>query len=282
MKSIVDTVMGSYPELSGRERLVADFILGAPGEVSAYGAAELARIVGVSPSTVTRFVKRVGFDRYEQLRRATRDARDWGSPLYIAPRLHGAGPGKNGASIGNFFDNEISVLHATLGKLDPGELEQVTNALTRARKLCFMGFRNSYFFAAYAQWQFIQFRSNTGLMPRSGETMAERIAGLGEGDVVIAICVRRIVAEMERLLEAVADTGAELVLITDPSARVASPAARWRIACEVENPNVFDSYAGVLSVIRFLAFQTFLKSGRAGREHMQRIEACHEELAAFA
>ena len=54
VKSIVDTVQDAYSELSGRERLVADFILGAPGEVGAYGASELARLVGVSPSTVTR------------------------------------------------------------------------------------------------------------------------------------------------------------------------------------------------------------------------------------
>ncbi len=282
VKSIVDTVQDAYSELSGRERLVADFILGAPGEVGAYGASELARLVGVSPSTVTRFVKRIGFARYEQMRRAARDARAWGSPLYIAPHMPAADPGTTGASIGRFFDHEMSVLQATRDGFAPGELEDLARTLNRARKLYFMGFRNSYFFAAYAQWQFIQFRANTWLMPQAGETMAERIADLGEGDVVLVIGVRRVVAEMEGLIKAVADTLADLAPITDPSARIACPGARWTITCEVENPGVFDSYSGTLAVIRFLAFQTFLNSGKAGRKRMQRIEACHEELAEFA
>ena len=86
-KSIVDQVRKAYTGLSERERLVADFVLAAPGEVSVYGASELAELLGVSASTVTRFVQRTDFTNYEEMRRSARAARTWGSPLFTAARL---------------------------------------------------------------------------------------------------------------------------------------------------------------------------------------------------
>ena len=93
-KSIVDLVHKAYPNLSDRERLVADFVLAAPGEISVYGASELARLIGVSASTVTRFVQRTEFSNYEDMRRSAREARTWGSPLFTASQAADVcGPG---------------------------------------------------------------------------------------------------------------------------------------------------------------------------------------------
>ena len=70
LKSLVESVQGAYPELSGRERRVAELVLESPGDICMYPASELARLAGVSNSTVTRFVRRVGFDSYEEMRRS--------------------------------------------------------------------------------------------------------------------------------------------------------------------------------------------------------------------
>ena len=119
------------------------------------------------------------------------------------------------------------------------------------------------------------------MIPGPGETVAERIADLGEGDVVLVVGVRRIVGILKRYLEAISNTGAAVLLIIDPSARGIPAFARWTIACPVENPHIFDSYAGVLAVLRLLAYETFDKTGKSGRDYMQQIEARHEELAEF-
>ena len=38
---------------------------------------------------------------------------------------------------------------------------------------------------------------------------------------------------------------------------------------------------GVLAVIRLLAFETFRKAAKAGREYLEKIETQHEVLAEF-
>ncbi|MHC4222102.1 MAG: hypothetical protein ACYST9_06740 [Planctomycetota bacterium] len=79
--------------------------------------------------------------------------------------------------------------------------------------------------------------------------------------MVVVIGIRRIVSKIKRYLEVLRQNNVRILLITDPSARVAPAYAQWTIACPVENPHVFDSYTGVLAVIRLLAFEAFRKSG---------------------
>ena len=281
LKSIVESIHKAYETLSARERVVADMVLESPGDISMYPASELARLAGVSNSTVTRFVQRTDFESYEEMRVAAREARNWGSPLFLASQ-ESTGPGlKDNDLIAAFAEHEIAILKHAIADLAPAKLDEITSALLEARNLGFMGFRNSHYFAGYARWQFIQFRERTRLIPGPGETVAERIADLGPDDVVIVVGIRRIVGKLRRYLEAMSDRGVRVLLITDPSARVTPVYARWTITCPVETPHVFDSYSGVLAVIRLLAFETFRKAAKAGREYLEKIETQHEVLAEF-
>ncbi|MEF2548091.1 MurR/RpiR family transcriptional regulator [Aurantimonas sp. E1-2-R+4] len=281
MKPFVESIHRSYESLSSRERQVADLVLESPGEVSMYPASELAKLAGVSNSTVTRFVQRIGFDNYDDMRVAAREARNWGSPLFLAS---GRSPESGDAPadpIARFAEQEMATVRLALEGLDPARLDEIAAALWQARNLGFMGFRNSHYFAGYARWQFIQFRERTRLIPGAGETVAERIADLGPDDVVLVVAIRRIVGKLKRYLEALSGRGVKVLLITDPSARVTPAYARWTIVCPVESSYPLDCYSGVLAVIRLLALETFKKSGKPGRDYLEKIEAQHEILGEF-
>jgi DNA-binding MurR/RpiR family transcriptional regulator len=279
-KSLVNLIHQAYPGLTSGERKVADLVLEFPGELAAYAASELAELAGVSNATVTRFVKRLGFGNYEAARRASRDARDWGSPLFLASKASET-EAQDGDLIKRFADEETALLNATLAGLTPELVDDVTTALAGAKRLYFFGFRNSHYLAAYARWQFIQFRRNVHLFPGAGETLGERIADLGPGDIVVIVGVRRLVAKLRRYTQAIQATGADILLLTDPSARITPAYARWTVICTVENPHIFDCYSGPLCVLRLLAFETFQKLGSAGRKHLQEIERHHETLGEF-
>lgn len=272
----VAAIHKSYEGLSSREKEVADFILNAPGDLSMYPGSELAERVGVSNSTITRFVKRVGFDSYEDMRRAAREARQAGSPLFVAAReTSDSSPNK----LLHFADIETACVHAALADLGLEKLDEIAEALASAREVGFMGFRNSHFLASYARRLVFQFRAGTRLIPSSpGESIAERIADLGPEDVVVVVALRRILAPMRSYVEAVRQTGAKILLISDPSVRILPSIVDWSVICPVETPHVFDSYSGPMAVLRLLAFEAFKKSGTQGRAYLSRIEAGHELL----
>ncbi len=83
----------------------------------------------------------------------------------------------------------------SLARLDPETIDEITTRLREAPNLSFPGLRNSHFFAICARWQFIQFRAKTRQLPGAGETIAERIADLGPGDMVMVVPVRRLVGK---------------------------------------------------------------------------------------
>lgn len=278
--SLSSAIHQAYESLSKNERLIADLVLESPGQVCLLSASELANAAGVSNSTVTRFVHRTGFDSYEHMRQLARESRRWGSPLFMAPATAPL-DNEQGDLIQRFLQHEKAVLKDSLNSLSLEQLDEITTALLDARNLGFMGFRNSHYFASYARWQFIQFRERTRLIPGPGETVAERIADLGPEDVVVVVGIRRIVGKLKRYLETLSDSGVRVLLLTDPSARVTPAYARWTITCPVDTPHVFDCYAGVLAVIRLLAYETFMKSGSSGRKYLENIEIRHERLGEF-
>lgn len=279
LKSFVDAIHNAYDGLSAREQQLADFILESPGEISVYPASELARLVGVSNSTVSRFVQRVGFGSYDEMRIAAREARNWGSPLFLAQRDEAGAEG--GDLVASFAEYEAAAMRRALDALPAARVEELARALAGARRLGCLGFRNSHYFAAYARWQFIQFRPDVRLLPGAGETLAEGLADFGPDDIVVVIGVRRLVGAVGRAVKTLSDRGVPVLLIADPSARGMPALARWHVTCPVENPHVLDSYAGVLAVIRLLAFATLRALGRVGRERLEAIEGEHDALGDF-
>lgn len=62
---LIHSLMGSF---SGKEKIVADYILSRPSEAVHPSIEELASNIGVSVSTLLRFVKKLGYEGYQQFR----------------------------------------------------------------------------------------------------------------------------------------------------------------------------------------------------------------------
>lgn len=265
-----------YDGLPEGERRAADVILDMPAELALWSASELAERAGVSKATVSRLVRRLGYGAYEEARRAARSLRAVGSPLYLAERARGAA--REGASVAEHIALESSLLEATLSMVNPLTLAAVAELLAGCRRLRVAGFRNSHFAAEYARASLAQFRPGVEMLNAPGQTLAEGIAGVGAGDAVLVIGLRRRPAGFAEFVQAVAGSGAEVVLVADRSIRTAPAAARHSLTCVVETAQAVDSYAGVLALLRMLALAVLAQLDTAGRQHLERIEAIHERL----
>ena len=82
--SFVSRVREALGALPPTERRLGEFVLDFPGNLSSYSASELARLTGVSNASVTRFVRRLGYESYDEARRHAREAGSSGAPLYLA------------------------------------------------------------------------------------------------------------------------------------------------------------------------------------------------------
>ena len=67
-----------YASLRPAERRIADLILNFPGEIAGYSATELAVMAETSNAAVSRFVQRIGFQSYDEMRILSRELENGG------------------------------------------------------------------------------------------------------------------------------------------------------------------------------------------------------------
>ena len=68
----LDRIRTALADLQPAERRLGTFLLDFPGDMASYDAQELARLSDVSKATVSRFIRKIGYDSYDAARRAVR------------------------------------------------------------------------------------------------------------------------------------------------------------------------------------------------------------------
>jgi len=262
-------------ELPRAERQLADYILESPGQMAGYSATELSQLAGVSNATVTRLVQRLGYENYDQMRRLAREGINWGSPLFL-PEDKG-----NAAPAPDLFSEHLAAscdnIRVSFAGISERTVAEVCDAIAAARQVRIFGQRNNYFFAAYLRWQFIQFRSNVYLLPVSGETLAEYLAGLEPDDIFILFGLRRRHPGLPELVATVRRFKVKVVLITD-AAGSDDLGADWTLRCQTASPIALDNHAAVMALCHVLSAQLIQRAGKAGRQRLARIEDLHAQL----
>ena len=270
-ESFVRRVRTHLDELSGVERKLAEFLLEFPGELASYAANELAALAEVSPSTVSRFIRHVGFASYEEARRLVREEKESGAPLFQESRVKHAA---TNIAVAHYEQSQRN-LKDTFDRLDPAELSEMVKAIVAAQKVLIFGTRSSHGFATYLRWQIIQVLPNVIAIPGPGETSSEYMADIDEHDCVIVFGVRRQTRQMSVVLEAAARARSKLIFISDQSSSDFAKAT-WSIQCQCRAPGILDNHVSVMAVCDVLATMVVDASGKAGRKRMATIEMAHD------
>lgn len=273
-------IRACYESLPGSEASVADVLLNHPGRLATHSATELAADAGVSKAAVTRLIQRLGYDSHAAARNEARLARQWGAPLYLQTDAP-LGEGRKAAYAEHVAADQQSLAH-TLHGLDEAALQGSVRALAAAGRVVVLGFRNSAWLALYARIQLGLLRPAVDLAPLPSQTLAESLVGLGRGDVMLAVGMRRRVPGFAAAIEAARTEGVRILLLTDPTGVADVPGADWTLGCHCRGAAMFDTYVAAVSVINFLATQVAAELGLAARQRLQGVERWHGRLGDMA
>ena len=277
-RSLESRLHEQYASLPVSERKIADLILDFPGELAAYSATEIAELANASKAAVTRLIRRLGYANFEEVRRTIRDGRKVGSPYFLMDRESKSE--SFAQRIHNHIEQDIASINLTLEGLYKETFDAIVKAISTARRVWLVGFRNGHYLAGYARWQLIQVRGDVHLMPQAGETMAEYLADLQPDDVLIVMGFRRRLPAIQRIVDTAKKAGVPTLVLSDPTAPD-TMRATWTIRCEIRGNDFFDRYTGVMSFLHLLSVSVARATGAKGRRHLQRIEAIHEDFNDF-
>jgi DNA-binding MurR/RpiR family transcriptional regulator len=201
-----------------------------PSEAPFWFASDLTRPLGLHQSAATRLAQRLGFAGYPQLRDAIRQD-------YLA----GAGPSQrvrgrlerhaDDEVLRSFVDDEIAALSALSQHVSQAEIDDIAGRLTAAGTVYLYGQGNATILVDQLSRRLHRFGINSVALVGSKRDIAERVAGIGAADLLLAFAFRRLPSTLGPLIDLARIAGTHSVLITDtllsmspaPSRVVAAP-----------------------------------------------------------
>jgi DNA-binding MurR/RpiR family transcriptional regulator len=249
--TVRDVIEQNLPSLSPSERRIARLVT-EKYPVSALGGIEdIARQAQVSAPTVTRFVRRLGFDRFADFQRAIRlEVQDNEvSPLALM-RKHQAAPAVDGTARDLALLDDLAGSIRQLGASPVGQALDAAAALIAdgRMRVSTLGGRWSSIAAQYLAFQLSTLRGEVHSLtqPASG-VREDRIADLGRRDILVAYDFRRYQPEIIAFCQAARQRGVHVILFTDPDLSPVCDVARVTIPVAVATTTPMDTLAPAIA-----------------------------------
>jgi DNA-binding MurR/RpiR family transcriptional regulator len=251
-------------ESSPSNRLIAEYLLRNPVRVTAWSIEDLSGAISVSPATVSRFARAVGFGGYPELRGAIAETLQ--AVLHPVEKLRDAieRPRAGASPLTEGLETTLSSVRAAADGLEVQALDRVVQGLGSARTVYVMGFGLSSHLAGILTLGLQPFCPQLVNVVEFGgtEVAAGRLMNVGGGDLVIVLSFPRYATDAVQLTAYARDRGAEVVAITDSPA---SPLARFAevvLLAPSQHPVLSSSLSAAVVVIEALLTRLMTSSHR--------------------
>ena len=273
MQQLDERLKGQYASLSPQEQRVADFIFDHFDDLISYNSAELAQLSGVSKATVSRLFKRLGYDKYKDMRDELRTLRQSGMPLTDQRDAV-----QGNTLLARNYKQEMANLTQWVNALDARQFAEALTAMVAARRIVVIGMRNAYPAALHLRQQLLQARGQVLVLPQPGQSLSEELVDLTADDLVVMMAFRRRPRIVRPLLQQLQRDGVPVLLMCEPQAHSLFPLSRWQLCAPLDSVSAYDSYASVNSLINLLANAFLHETLDSGRPRIHDIATLYQQL----
>ncbi len=224
---ILEKIRQIYPHLTKSQRKLADFVANSYPEAAFMTASRLARHLSVNEATVIRFAQRLGYQGYPQM------IRDVQAVLQeeLAAR-DGAALGRSaGAAFAAGLKDELESLQRAASHV-PGELvERLATALREAHRIYVTGQGASYHLAGMFAAGLAAIGLDGRMVAGEPEALAQALAGLRPGDLLVGIAVVRESPEVARAPPTARARGVHTLAVSGSPTSGTAQAAHLVLTC---------------------------------------------------
>ena len=273
MKQLDERLRQHYGQLSPQEQRIAEFVFDHYDDLISYNSAELARLSGVSKATVSRLFKRLGYEKYKDMRDELRTLRQSGMPL-----TDNRDAVQGNTLLSRHYKQEMANLTQWVNSLDPQHFSEIIAALGQARRIFVIGMRNAWPVALHLRQQLLQARAQVQILPQPGQTLGEELVDIGADDLVVVVAFRRRPRIIKPLLQQLQQQAVPVVLLCEPQAQSIIPLARWPLCTPLDSVSAFDSYSAAMSLVNLLANALLHEGLTQGRQRIHAIADLYQQL----
>lgn len=248
-------------------RVIADFLINRTAELPIHSITELAAMMDTAPSAIVRFAKALGFSGFSEMQRllrtqVMRDRRSYTS------RISGlARPGDGTISteryvLDAYFEANIAALQDYQAAIDVEAVQEIVEALARARLIAVMGQKRAFPVASYLFYGLSMLECSALLLDGVGGLSARQSSLLGGGDVLVAISFAPYAPEVIATVEAVRAKGCRIIAITDGATSPLAALADLTLTPQDSNLNDIRSITVTSTVLQALFVSLGLRMAR--------------------
>ena len=222
--SLVDRISSEYYNLTAREKIAADYVIGHRAESQTMSITELSDACGVAEATLSRFVRRLGYPGYSDFKIDLIRSIST-SDQELSPLSGEIGSRDSFSDVcRKLYASDVDAITQTMNLLDESEICRAADIIIAAQKVFCMGQGGSMILAEEAAHLF----TTSGCKYFSvsdNHTQAITAATMDKTDALLYFSYSGATTDMMHTLAIVKSRGAKVILITrfpnSPGARYA-------------------------------------------------------------
>ena len=262
--------------MSPQLKKAAGFILDNPNDVGVSSIREISAAADVSPNTLVRLAKSVGFEGYEELRGPFKEQLR-GGDLGFTDRARWlqkvSQDGQLGPLYADIIHAAIDNIESTFSRIDVDTLTTAADVIWRSRQVFTLGVG-----IHHANAQHFTYLASTGMVdfhaiPRPGATATDDLTWAGPEDVLLAVTTAPYREEVVTATRLAKKQGVTVVAISDRATSPITRIADHAFSVVDDTPQFFPSSVATITLLETLL--SFVIA-RADEKIVDRVAAFHE------
>ena len=253
MQEILDRLPALMPDLSPHMGRVARCVLDNPSEVAVSSMRALASKARVTPPTMVRFARHLGFRSYESFRAVFQESITGGRFRQKATSLQELSKRSGMAGVvKRMVETTNDNINRSFGAIDLDQLNRAADLLARAPACYVMGVGALHWMSAYLQYLGRAVIPSMRVPRANGNSLIEGIVAAGTGDVVLIMSVSPYAKQTVGAARFARTRGAKIIAITDSHGSPLALVADIVFVVGAETPQFYPSMVGVAALIEMI------------------------------
>lgn len=269
------------PTFSKGQKQIARFIIDHYDKAAYMTASKMGAEVGISESTVVRFVMELGYEGYAEFQKSLQEIIRTKLTAFQRVEVTNSRMG-DGDILKNVLMSDIDKIRRTLEYIDPVSFNNAVDRIVTARDIYIIGVRSSSSLAGFLNYNFrMMFDNVKFVQTTSGSEMFEQIMNIGKDDVMIAISFPRYSKRIIHAVEYARGTGADVISLTDSPESPIALHASYLLVAQSDMVSFVDSLVAPLSVINALIVAVSRKRQDEFAERLRKLEVIWDKYDVY-
>lgn len=258
-------------------------MLDSPAEAAVKSISQIAKENGTNTSTVTRLAQRLGFPGFPSYQQVFRQHLKQSASFYSTQVRNFLESTKstirsNDSTLQQVVHEEWGNVMTTLEKYDKATFKNVVNLLLEAERVFILGLRSVFPLAFYLAYYLRLIRDNIIVFGKSGHTLAEDLALLRQGDLLLAVSIRPYTKETIRACREAKRQGAELVTVTDSHSSPLAVETKNTLIASSKGPYFFTPLTSLVIYAETLLSEVVKSLGNEAVSRLKHVENLFERM----